>query len=327
VPWNREQARQSKRETASLAACLRLSAQREWKGYGTMDQEPASSQPTAAAPMPFSKVVLGLLPLIVLGLGTTLREVPTTSGLARAIIPISFMGPYPVVLIGLLWGWLKGFPRWVFPYLAYGIFFALYLSRASTPGFAIFDIPMWERELWGWRAFVPLGIIVAVALLLSRPPWGPILKMVRDIWDDWTLFAYGVYGLLPLIIPIMQDEIGRSYRFPTTAIAVIIMLIGAALYLGMPRSRPRTVVMLAGIFLCIMTASVGSSLYWGTHQVNMPTNERHLIDGPIPWGSIAMSSIYGSVFCTLVPLSIPGLVGIAQWFVKRRRSRPSGADA
>ena len=77
-----------------------------------MDQEPASSQPTAAAPMPFSKVVLGLLPLIVLGLGTTLREVPTTSGLARAIIPISFMGPYPVVLIGLLWGWLKGFGVW-----------------------------------------------------------------------------------------------------------------------------------------------------------------------------------------------------------------------
>ena len=149
-----------------------------------MGQKPSSSQPAPTAPMPFSQVVLGLLPLVVLGLGTTLREVPTTSRLATTIISIGFMGPYPAVLIGLLWGWLKGFPRWVFPYLAYGIFFALYLSRASTPGFAMFDIPIWERELWDWRAFVPLGIIVAVALLLSRPPWGPILKMVRDIWDD-----------------------------------------------------------------------------------------------------------------------------------------------
>jgi hypothetical protein len=264
---------------------------------------------------------------MVLGLGTTLREVPTTSRLAREIISVSFMGPYPIVLVGLLWGWLKGFPRWTYPCLAYGVFFALYLSLASTPGFAVFNISMWNRELWGWRAFVPLGIIVAVALLLSKPPWGPILKMVRDIWNDWTLFAYGVYGLLPLIIPIMQDETDRSYRFPTTAIAVIIMLIGAALYLRMPRSRLRTVVMLAGAFLCILTASVGSSLYWGTHHVDMLTNERHLIDGPIPWGSIAISSIYGSVLCTLVPLSIPGLVGIAHWFVNRRRSRPSGADA
>jgi hypothetical protein len=291
------------------------------------DQKPASSQPTPAAPMSFSQVVLSLLPLIVLGLGTTLREIPTTGGLARAIIALSFMGPYPIVLIGLLWGWLKGFPRWIYPYLAYGIFFALYLSHASTPGFAIFNIPMWDRELWGWRAFVPLGIIVAVALLLSKPPWSPILKMVEDIWNDWTLVAYGLYGLLPLIIPILQDETGRSYRFPATAIAVIIMLFGAALYLGMAKSRLRTALMLAGVFSSILTASVGSSLYWGTHQVGLPTNDRQPINGPIPWGSIVISSIYGSVTCILVLLLIPGLVGIAHWFISKQQSGSAEADS
>ena len=68
------------------------------------DQKPASSQPKPAAPMSFGQVALGLLPLTVLGIGTTLGQVPTTGGLAGAIIAASFMGPYPIVLIGLLWG-------------------------------------------------------------------------------------------------------------------------------------------------------------------------------------------------------------------------------
>lgn len=295
-----------------------------------MDRKPANSQPTlvtpSAAPLPFSQLVLGLLPLILLGLGITVKEIPTTSRYAIFIISLSFMGPYPVVLIGLLWGWLKGFPRWVYPYLVYGFVFALYISFVSTPGFAIFNIPMWGREMWGWRAFVPLGIVIAVALLLSRPTWGPLVKMIKDIWNDWTLYAYGLYGLLPLIIPIWQDETGRSYRFLTTAIAASIMLIGAALYLGMAKSRLRTAVMLAGVFLTILTASIGSSVYWKTHLVDPVTFEHQLIEGPIPWGSIIIPSVYGSIISTLFLLLVPGLIGIAHWFVNTRRSGSTGAN-
>jgi hypothetical protein len=291
------------------------------------DQKPASSRPTPAASVSFSQVVLGLLPLIVLGLGTILRAIPRTSGLARAIIALSFMEPYPIVLIGLLWGWLKGFPRWTYPYLVYGVLFALYLSQVSTPGFVIFNIPMWDKEVWGWRAFVPLGIVAAVALLFSKPPWGPILKMVKDVWNDWTLFAYGSYGLLPLTISILQDETGRSYRFPATAIAVIIMLFGAALYLVVAKSRLRSVIMLSGAFLSILTASVGSSLYWKTHQLDMLTNDIQPINGPIPWESLVTGSIYRSVTCIVVLLLIPGLVGVAHWFIRKRQSGSSGADA
>jgi hypothetical protein len=271
--------------------------------------------------MPFIQVVLGLLPLVVLGLGTTARELPTAPGQAGVLFAISFMGTYPVVLMGLLWGWLKGFPRWVYPYLAYGIAFAVYLSHAATPGLTILNVPMWDRDLWGWRAFVPLGIVTVLALLLSKPPWGPVQRMFRDIWSDWTLLAYGVYGLLPLIIPILQDETGRSCRFPVTAVAAIIMLVGAAACLRMAESRLRTAVMLAGAFLSILTASFGSSLYWSTHHVGMLANEHQLIDGPIPWGSVFISSIGSSAICTLVLLLVPGLVGIAHWFASKQRSR------
>ncbi len=89
---------------------------------------------------------------------------------SRYIFGAMYFGGYLVVLAGLFWGWLKGFPRWVFSYLAYGIVFALYLANASTPGLVIFNIPMWGRELWGWRACVPMAMVALSALLLSRPP-------------------------------------------------------------------------------------------------------------------------------------------------------------
>jgi hypothetical protein len=236
------------------------------------------------------------------------------------------MGPYPIILIAVLWGWLKGFPRWVYPYLVYAFGFALYLSFVATPGFSIFNISMWDREMWAWRAFIPLGFIVAAALLLSRPTWGPVEKMVKDIWNDWTLIAYGLYGLLPLIIPIVQDETGRSYRFPATAIAAFMMVIGAALSLGMAKSRLRTAVMLAGAFLSILAANVGSSFYWQTHDLNIITNVRTPIAGPIAWGNIIIPSISGSLICTLVLLLIPGVIGIAHWLANNRRSGSTGVD-
>ena len=302
-----------------------LLSQREWKGYAMMDQNLASSLPAPAAPVPLGQVVLGLLPLVALGLGMTLMEIPTSKD-ELFIRTISFTGPYVVVLIGLLWGWLKGFPRWVYPCLVYGIVFAVYLSFAATPGLVIFNIPMWNDEAWGLRSFVPLALVIAVALLLSRPTWGPVKKMIQDIWNDWTLFAYGLYGLLPLVIPIMLDETGRSYRFPITAIAAIIMVTGAALYLGLAKSRLRTTAMLAGAFLSILAASIGSSLYWKTHSIDIFTDERQLIAGPIPWGSIVFPSIFSSAMCILSLLLIPGLIGIAHWYILKHQPESTGAD-
>jgi hypothetical protein len=51
--------------------------------------------------------------------GLTLNQLPVSPRFFFSvnIFAIGFMAPYPIALIALLVGWLKGFPRWVYPYL------------------------------------------------------------------------------------------------------------------------------------------------------------------------------------------------------------------
>jgi MFS family permease len=264
-------------------------------------------------------MALSLLPLFLLGALAALQALPVGIGLPLVFPILIFFGTYLVVLAAVLIGWLKGLPAWAYPYLAYGFIFALYLSFASTPGVSLFNIPMWGREMWGWRAFVPVALVVGAALLLRKPSWQRVSEWASEIWQDWTLLAYGLYGLLPLLVPILLDETGRSYRFPATALAMFVMLCGATLYLGMAKSRLRTALMLAGIFLCIIIASVGSSLYWETHDVDMKTFEHRPVEGPVPWGSVLIPSLWGSTIFTLILLLVPGLVGVAHWWAGRQK--------
>lgn len=280
------------------------------------------------APLRGGALALALLPLFILGLGVSVNAIPLNSELDYILAgSIGFMLPYPVVLIALLVGWLKGFPRWSYPYLAYAFFFALYISFAATPGFSLFGMMMWDREMWGWRAFVPLAVILAIALLSGRAARRALRGMLGDIWHDWSRIAYAIYGLLPLIIPILQDETGREYRLPVTVIASAIMLLGAALYLGLASPRLRDALMLAGAYLCILAASLGSNLYWETHDVDMITFTHRVIEGPIPWSKVIFPSLSGSLFFTLILLLVPALVGLTHWLSNRGHPGSPGAAA
>lgn len=286
----------------------------------TMDRPQTSLTPEP--PLRGGALLLALLPLFILGLGATLSSIPLDSDIAFIAAGFGFMMPYLFVLVALLWGWLKGFPRWSYPYLAHAFFFAMYIANASTPGFSLFGVQMWDRQLWAWRAFVPVTLIAVVALSF-RAGRIAVPRMFSDIWGDWTRIAYAIYGLLPLIIVIVQDETGRDYRFPTTAIAAALMLLGAALYLGLASPRLRQALMLAGAFLTVLVAITGSNLYWATHDVNLTTGYRKLIEGPVPWGSVLGSSLAISTVFTLFLLAIPALVGLIHWLSSR--SRPGAA--
>ena len=182
---------------------------------------------------------------------------------------------------------------------------------------------MWNRQMWGWRAFVPLALTAVVALLLSKERLAPLLKLVKDVWNDWTLLAYGAYGLLPLLVPIILDETDHSYRFPITAVSAALMLAGAAYYLGLPKTRLRTALLLGGLFLSLLAASLGSDLYWKTHDVNMVTYQVSPIAGPIPWGRIIPSALSGSVNATLALLLAPALVAFASYLERKQRRSSS----
>ncbi|MEW6400761.1 MAG: hypothetical protein AB1649_03115 [Chloroflexota bacterium] len=116
---------------------------------------------------------MGLFPFVLLGAMAVLFEVPREWGNVESLMKLAgllMFGGYLMLLAGLYVGAVTGFPRWVFPYLVYAFGFALYISNASTPGLVVFGVAMWGRELWGWRALVPVGFVMLLVPLLNRRP-------------------------------------------------------------------------------------------------------------------------------------------------------------
>lgn len=268
------------------------------------------------------ELFLGLLPFLVLGAAAVLMEAPnpviTGQGPAAQYIGgVLFLTGYLLILAILLWAFVKEFPRWSMPYLVYGAIFALYMANVSTPGLVIFNIPMWGRQLWGWRAWVPLGLVALLGLLFSRPPWKPIVQLFKNIWNDWTYLAFGFYGLLPMMGPILQDEMEHTYTLWLTLAEALITLAGAALYLANPRKPYRIGFLLGGLFLAILVSMTGTNYYWDTHSVNYTTGEKTLLSGPAPWGHILSTAFLTAVVMTLI-LALTGVVGLLRSWVGKR---------
>jgi len=89
-------------------------------------------------------------------------------------------------------GWIKGFPRWAYPYVGVILLISLFFMNASTPGISYFGNEVFGRELWGWRSWIPLGVATLVALSVSRS-FLPLIKFFTNGYDDWTLFTFCMF--------------------------------------------------------------------------------------------------------------------------------------
>lgn len=293
---------------------------RRWKGGGVMDQKVNNPLPAPEAALPPREVVLGVLPLVLLGLSTIIESLPDYGRMPVVVVLSLYILPYLAVIAGLWRGWQMGFPRWFYPYPLYAVLFAIYFLLGVSVGAGVLS-------MLTWLILVPLGVVLFLALRSGKSPVKAVDQVFAAIWKDWTLLVYALYGLLPLLIPIMQDETGRDYRFPTTALAVAIMLAGAITYVAAAKPWLRTISVLGGLFLSMLTASVGATLYWSTHDINITTNERTFLGGPTPWRDILAQSVPGTTIFTLGLLALPALVGFLHWLSRARRSGSSGAGA
>lgn len=269
---------------------------------------------------------VGILPFVLLGIMAVAFEFPREWGnaeLFRTLGGVLMFGGYLIILIGLLFGALAEFPRWSFPYLIYSIVFALYVSHAATPGLVVFNIEMWGRELWGWRAWVPLGIVIVLVLLVNRHPW----KLLKSLWNgivkNWSHLTFGLYGLFPLLVFVGFDEIDNTYSFPGAVVATAFIVSGAFLYLRLKIPFWRTFSLFAFAFLGIFAVQGTSHFYWDTHYINPITGESRLLERPIPYGSILIKSIRSALVAVLflllpVAVKILGYIeGFAEGVINR----------
>ena len=253
---------------------------------------------------------MGLLPFVLLGAMVMFFEIPrewVNQSILMSLGGLLMFGGYPIILAGLLVGALAGFPRWSFPYLIYAIIFAFYVSHAATPGLVVFNIEIWGGDLWGWRAWVPLGIVIVLVLLINRHPRVLLKKLWGNITKNWSYLTFGLYGLLPLFMFISFDEMDNLYSFPGAVAGAILLLIGAFLYLRIKSPFWRTFGLVAFAFLGILTVKATVYFYWDTHSINIVTNERHLLNDSIPYASILVKAVRGALN-TILFLLLPGIV-------------------
>jgi hypothetical protein len=269
---------------------------------------------------PGSSLWLGLFPFLLLGLMVVAFETPREWVSQETIFSVGLtlmLGGYLLILVGLLAGALAGFPRWVYPYLAYSVLFPLFLGRASTPGLVIFNIEMWGRESWSLRAFVPLAIVFLAVPLLNRQPWRLADALLDGIREDWTLMAFGLYGMLPLFVFLSQDEMEHAYSFPGAVAGMALILLGVFIYLRLDSRFWRTFGLFACAYLAFLAVNASAHLYWDTHSMDIITGERSLLPGPAPYANILVKAVRDAILPTLIVM-LPGVVGIRQWWLNRR---------
>ena len=257
-----------------------------------------------------STVILGVLLFVLMGTAVGLAEAPVLPDVYSLVnmagMLLMFCG-YLMVLGLLLKGWLAGFPRWIYPYLSYAIIFPLYLSSASTPGLELFGLPLWGKEMWGWRAFVPLELIAMLALIFSRPPWGNLLRLVRNIWEDWTLAAFCLFGLMPLVVFFSLDEVEHSFSFWPQITGALLISLGAFLYMRLVRPGLRFLALLASSFFAVAVMSGSADYYWQTHDVNMTTGVIYQLTATVNWSALLLKAITEAGFVALfllIPLPL-----------------------
>jgi len=227
----------------------------------THHSDPATSWSTSLA---------GTALFVIWGLFLIVGEMPwewAASLWLHYVVGILFVGTIVLAPLALCIGWINGFPRWSYPYIGNVILFSLYLTRVATPDFRVFGYAIFGEASLGWRAWIPLLVVSAIALLVTRS-FRPLLRLFTNIWQDWTLLTFCMFGIMPLFIAISFDEMDRLFSLYFMVLLTLVMLGTALLYLRSSDSKARLLVLLSGVFLTVIITAVAPSFFWSNQEGN-----------------------------------------------------------
>jgi len=213
------------------------------------------------------------------------------------------------VLGGLLAGWLKGFPRWTYPYLGLVVTASLLLANGSTPGLWLFGYQR-GRALWGWWAWVPLlaGAVTAVLILLISRPIKQQFRMVTNVWGDWTMLSFAIYGMFILGTFVALDEIQSPWEGMITALGALLLALGAGATMRAGTTGRRIAALIMGFSAAYILLVGFSAVYWQTQ-----TDFSSAVISPSSVVDVINTLYKGWLFFALFLLS-PALIGLLRRF-------------
>jgi hypothetical protein len=234
--------------------------------------------------------IASAIPILGFGLSFTLivtaQEI-AHADLLRAAPLVILAASFAFTLGGFAAAWMRGFPRWSMPYAGLAICFTLYWSNVTTPGLKPFGYPLFGRELWGWRAWIPLLAVGGVCYLRAyhRVDWPAVQQRLRR---EWSLPLFAAYGPAVLMVAVILDEVTHPLALAASAMGVGILCAGAIAHNLMRTEKSRALTLLGAGILAELATGLFSAMYWDGRQESWMTAPARGLD---TFARIATSSI------------------------------------
>lgn len=197
-----------------------------------------STQNEYISPSTKWQAFLGMLPFLAFGIASMIGKVDHLYPFRGHDIE---MVVYGLSLVGLLIGWIRGFPLWSYSYLGWSLVFAWFWAFQALND-------------WYWL----LGITALIALLWTRS-LEPIKKLLRDIWNDWTRLSLAMFAFVGFV-GLIYDENHHPQLLWFMFAATMAISAGAWLFLRSSSIRGR-VIPIVGSFI---SAVIISGICWNT---------------------------------------------------------------
>lgn len=214
-----------------------------------------------------------MLPFLIYGLTNVLWRLALPDRSGNPIVPIDplfvSVAGYLGLLIGLGIGWIKDFPRWSFGYIGLVILLTWYAGWIGMPAQALWRYGIYfsntMNEHLEWRAWIPLGGMTMIALLMTHS-LHPLRQLVTGIWNDWSRLSLVLYGFIAWVVQ-MYEEVHHPYLNAFILATALVVTIGAAAYAcagGTAQRVAMLVLALPGVFTI-------EAIFWATGGYYSPT--------------------------------------------------------
>lgn len=239
---------------------------------------------------------LSVLPFVVFGIVSMIGKIRVPWPLGLYVL-LTF---YFFVLLGLLIGLAKAFPRWAYSYLGWSLVFAWWWTNMYTRGLKLFGYTF-GNEAWGWRAWVPLLITVGIAILLTRSI-RPLRELVLGIWQDWTLLSLAMYSLVGLGM-LSYDEVRSPYTIAFMIASTLFICATVWIFMRSANRLHRLIILLAGFFGGLIIDRICATT-WDLFTYNgLPAQP------PMPWYNSLPEIIFYTVLWSPI-IWLPALIGL-----------------
>jgi hypothetical protein len=203
-------------------------------------------------------VIPGALPFALFGIAMMLGK---SSLPIHAAYPE--LGFFIVVLIGLVIGLAKGFPRWAYSYLGWSMVMSWSWMMMPMYTFQTYRPPVTHNQLIGWWSWTPFILTLGIGLLLARS-FRPIRQMLLGIWRDWTLASFMIYTFVAFVV-LIYDENHHPYLFLFMTASTIIFSASVWIYMQSIDTRKRALALLSGFVLAFATMYICDAT-WDWHN-------------------------------------------------------------